>query len=434
MTNKIISPPGNYQRYILPAIIISLSATFYMYEYFLRVLPGVLSYEIMQDMGIHAATFSMIITSFYYGYILMQVPVGLLCDRWGPKKQLTLSIAACAIATLLFAYSNTAIISAIMRVIIGMAAASAFIAPLALTAQWYPPKYFALITGLIQLLGCVGAVGAGEPIAAVTQSVSWRACMVWSAIVGAILTLLYLLILKDSPNPDYKPSQKGSFKEELQKVQQIMANPQNWYTGVAAMSCWAPIAIFSELWGVPFLMDLQHIDNATAASEASWVWYGIAIGSPITGWLSDYYTSRKKPIIICALVGFLSSTVLFYGHIQNVLTIEVLLFCFGLAAASQVVTFGLISDNNDEKIIGTAVGFNNMAVMSGAVLQTLVGYIITIMWQGTMVNGSPVYTQHEFSYAFMIIPAISILSIVVTACAIKETHCKKALGTKHEKI
>ena len=200
------------------------------------------------------------------------------------------------------------------------------------------------------------------------------------------------------------------------------------------MSCWAPSAIFSELWGVPFLMDLQHIDNATAASEAAWVWYGIAIGSPIAGWLSDRYASRKKPIIICALIGCLSATILFYGHMQNVITIEILLFCFGLAAASQVVTFGLISDNNDEKIIGTALGFNNMAVISGAVLQTLVSYIITMMWEGATVNGTPVYTQHEFSFAFAIIPAISIISIIVTHFAIKETHCQKVSGNGHETI
>jgi len=434
MINNHPSPSSTYQKHLLPAIILSLSATFYLYEFFLRVLPGVLSYEIMHDMGIQAATFSVIITSFYYGYIVMQIPIGLLCDRWGPKKLLTLSIAACAIATLILAYSNTVAISAAMRVIIGVASASAFIAPLALATQWYPPKHFALITGLIQLLGCVGAIGAGAPIAALTQHVSWRTCMVWSAIAGLILTLLYLLILKDSPNPTYKPSKKGSLREELQKVKFIVANPQNWYTGVAAMSCWAPIAIFSELWGVPFLMDLQHIDNATAASEAAWVWYGIAIGSPIAGWLSDRYASRKKPIIICALIGCLSATVLFYGHIQNIITIEILLFCFGLAAASQVVTFGLISDNNDEKIIGTALGFNNMAVISGAVLQTLVSYIITMMWEGATVNGTPVYTQHEFSFAFAIIPAISIISIIVTHFAIKETHCQKVSGNGHETI
>ena len=102
-----------------------------------------------------------------------------------------------------------------------------------------------------------------------------------------------------------------------------------------------------------------------------------------------------------------------------------LLFFFGIAASSQVVTFGLVSDNNDDETIGTAIGFNNMAVISGAVLQTLVGIIISYMWQGNLVDGNPVYTVYEFRYAFIVIPIISLIEILAGLFLIKETQCKK---------
>lgn len=414
-----------YKRSIMPFIIVAISATFYLYEFFLRVLPGVLSYEIMHDMKINAATLSMIGTSFYYGYISMQIPIGLLCDRFGPKKLLTASVATCSMATIVFAYSNSVLLSATARAIVGVASASAFIAPLTLATKWYDKKHFALITGMIQLLGCVGAICGGAPIAALTQHTSWRQSILWSAAIGGILTILYILIIKDSPNKEDNYKKQRSFTEELRKVKKVTENIQNWYTGIAVMCCWAPIAIFSELWGVPFLMDLQKIDSTAAASEAAWVWYGIALGSPIIGWLSDRISSRRIPIILCAIIGLVSATMLIYAHVESVITIETLLFFFGLSAASQPVTFGLIVDNNPNEIIGTAIGFNNMAAISGALLQVLVGILISTMWQGQMISGTPIYTIYEFKYAFAVIPCISLIAIFTSIFLIKETNCKK---------
>jgi MFS family permease len=417
-----------FKKFILPFIVVTTGSTFYLYEFFLRVLPGVLSYDIMHDMKITAYTFGIIGTCFYYGYISMQIPIGILCDRYGPKKLLTASIAACSVATIVFGYSYKPFLSGLSRLVVGVASAAAFIGPLSLTTKWYDKKYFALITGLIQVLGCVGAVFGGEPLAALTQHIQWRQAVIWAGMIGIILTFFYIIIIQDSPTKEIKQKETTSLKNELNRLKKVTNKRQNWYTGIAAMCCWAPIAIFSELWGIPFLMDLQHIDNAAAASEAAWVWYGVAIGSPIVGWLSDKIMSRCIPIIICGAIGLVSSTALIYFHVESTLTIEILLFCFGLAASSQVVTFGLVADNNSEDTIGTAIGFNNMAVISGAVLQTLVGIIISSSWQGNLMNGSPIYTIVEFRYAFAIIPLISLLSIFTGYFLIKETKCQKTFN------
>ena len=380
----------------------------------------------MRDMKINATTFGIIGTCFYYGYIPMQIPIGILCDRFGPKKLLTASIFACSIATIIFGYSYEPFVSGLSRLIIGAASAAAFVAPLALTNKWYEKKYFALIAGLIQLLGCIGAIFGGEPIASLTSNISWRQSVIWAGMAGIVLTFIYLVVIKDSPNDKEKVKiSNSSLNNELSRLKVVLANKQSWYTAIAAMCCWAPIAIFSELWGIPFLMDLQHIDNAAAANESAWVWYGVALGSPIVGWISDKISSRCIPIIACGVISLISSTLLIYFHIESVITIEMLLFFFGIAASSQVVTFGLVSDNNDDETIGTAIGFNNMAVISGAVLQTLVGIIISYMWQGNLVDGNPVYTVYEFRYAFIVIPIISLIEILAGLFLIKETQCKK---------
>lgn len=415
-----------YTKSLLPFIVVGLSATFYLYEFCLRVIPSVLGYNIMHDMAINATLFSVISTSFYYGYIPMQIPIGMLCDRYGPKKLLVLSAALCSLSTLIFAYSSSIFVSSMSRCIIGMASASAFIAPLTLTNRWYDRKYFALITGIIQFLGCLGAVIGGTPIALLSAQLGWRPAIIWTGLIGIVLCILYFFFIQDNPKGSIQETPKHTnWHSEIVRLKGVIRKRQNWYTALAGMSCWAGIAIFAELWGIPFLMDLQHISNAAAANETAFIWYGLAIASPIAGWWSDKIASRTKPLIVFAAIGFVSSSLLIYGNITNILTVDCLLFFFGASAAAQSITFGIISDNNEQDVISTAIGFNNMAVISGAVLQTVVGLVINAFWQGHLDNGVPIYTVTEFKYGFILIPCISLMLMFTGKFLIKETHCKK---------
>ena len=132
------------------------------------------------------------------------------------------------------------------------------------------------------------------------------------------------------------------------------------------MCSWAGIAIFAELWGIPFLMDLQHISNTAAANESAWIWYGLAVASPFSGWWSDYIRSRTIPLMTFGAIGLVSASLLIYGNITSTIWVKTLLFFFGSSASAQSIVFGLIADNNEESIIATAIGFANMAVISGA--------------------------------------------------------------------
>ena len=403
---------------------IALASTFYLYEFFLRVTPGVLSYEIMHDLGINATMLGIISSCFYYGYIPMQIPAGILCDKYGPKNILTIAIGLCSVFTIIFAYSNNVTVAGTARVVMGICSSVALIAPLAIASNWYDRKYFSFITGLIQLLGCIGAIGASAPIAMITKFIPWQYTIIWSGAIGLVITLFFILIIRDNP-PGKKKPKPQSKHVELSNLKKILQNTQNWYTAIIAMACWAPIAIFSELWGVPFLMDLQKVDNTTAASEATMVWYGIALGSPLAGWLSNKISSRKIPIIACSIISMVSSTILIYADIDSTIIVEALLFFFGLSASSQPITFGLILDNNPKELIGTAIGFNNMAVISGAVLQALAGYIISLYWTGAFANNAPSYGLYEFRHAFILLPLVASVGLLTTLFLLKETKCNK---------
>ncbi|HJN37761.1 MAG TPA: MFS transporter [Gammaproteobacteria bacterium] len=411
---------------VLPFIIVSLSSCFYVYEFFLRVMPSVITDELMTEFQVSAGLMSVMTASFLYAYAIMQLPSGILCDRFGPRKVLTCAVLICAISTLVFQTTTNFYFAILSRLAIGASAACAFIAPLTLTAHWFSPKRFALVAGLVQLMGCIGAMVGGEPIAMLTQSLGWRATLFYAALVGFFLSIIMWLVIRDSPSHiKHDSNHHVEINSEWQRLKTVLKTRQIWYIGFFAFSCWAPIGALAELWGVSYLTQLETISISHAAGKIAIMWIAIAIGSPLIGWWSNYIHSRKIPLISCALLAMTSSTLLIYGHISNPILINTLLFLLGFSASSQPITFALISDIMPKNVVATAVGFNNMCCVAGAcICQPLIGFLLDLSKKIYPTTLSTHYHLIHFKFAFIIIPFVAFLGLMISFQRIKETHCK----------
>lgn len=419
----------NYSKSsFLPFLVCGVGAFFYVYEFFLRVMPSAMTDELMRSFTIDAGGLGVLSAFFYYGYTPMQIPAGLLLDRYGPRKLLTMSMLVCAIGAFAFGLTNSALIASFARLFIGLVSAFAFVGALVLASRWFHAKYFALIVGLIQLMGCIGAIVGEAPVAIIVRDIGWRSTMFWSAAVGAVFAVLFWLIIRDQPaeskiNNPLETHTSGL--NELQRLGQVLKNPQTWTIGLYAFCCWAPIAIFADLWGIPYIKIFYNTSVATAASCIAIVWIGIAVGGPIVGWWSNKIMNRRLPLLICAVMGLISSLVMLYVPQLPWTIMLISLFFFGVAASSQSVTFGVVQDNNPLSVAGTAVGFNNMAVILGGVLfQPLVGFLLKARWDGSIINGLPFYNLENYRTALILLPICSIVGILASVFLVKETHCK----------
>ena len=246
----------NYSKAsFLPFIVCGVGAFFYVYEFFLRVMPSAMTDELMRSFQIDAGGLGVLSAFFYYGYTPMQIPAGLLLDRYGPRILLSLSMLVCAIGTLAFGLTNSAIIASFARLFIGLVSSFAFVGALVLASRWFAARYFALIVGLIQLMGCIGAIAGEAPVAIIVQHIGWRGTLFWSAAIGGIFAILFWLVIRDHPAKEGQLT-TASFHGDLnegQRLSQVLKNPQTWWVGLYAFSCWAPIAIFADLWGIPYI-------------------------------------------------------------------------------------------------------------------------------------------------------------------------------------
>ena len=157
--DKLTTPPLR-----LAWSIWTLGAAFYLIGFFQRVAPAVMTAELMHDYNISATALGNLSAFYFYSYVSMQIPTGILADIWGPRRLMTTGAFIAGVGILLFAIAPTIIWAYLGRFLIGGSVAVAYVGTLKLAGEWFPAKYFALVSGVALFFGIVGAVFAGTSI------------------------------------------------------------------------------------------------------------------------------------------------------------------------------------------------------------------------------------------------------------------------------
>lgn len=406
-------------------IICLLAALFYLYEFILQVSPNVISFDLMRDMQLQATGLGFLSASYFYAYMPVQFPAGLLHDRYGPRKMLTLMVIVCAIGALLFSQGENLFTITIGRAMMGFGSAFAFIGTLVLVSRWFPAAYFPIIAGIVQAMSSVGAIIGSVPLAEAVKAYGWRTSLFTLALVGFGLAVLIGAIVRDSPKGrmQVKHHNRGG---QWRRLLTVCKCSQSWLIALYAFTMWAPITIFAELWGVAYLRQVYHYDVVLASSFITFIWIGIAVGSPSLGFFSQIIKRRCLPLYLMASLGLVASLSIIYPPFKlSSQWMCVCMFMLGLSASGCILTFSLVKENNAPGTVGSAIGLNNMMVVAGgAVLQPLVGVILKSRWNGLMVDSAPVYSASAYQLGLLTIPVCYTVALILALFAIRETNCR----------
>lgn len=419
---------------ILPIAIIVLASCFYVYEFMLRVMPSVMKQDLMLSFNVAASGFGVIGSLFYWGYVPMQIPAGLLYDRFSTRTLLSIAVFLCGLGAIIFGLATNFLMVCVGRWLIGFTSSFAFIGCLVLTARWFHAKYFTLITGVIQFMGSFGAIFGAAPIAFVLQYFTWRNTQLGAGIIGIILSVILWLVIRDRPPEVVNKTKKKLVTTNLtekQRLKKVLSHPQTWWAGICAFAAWTPMTLFSAWWGVNYLTKYYDISMVDAGQAITFIWLGNAFASPVIGWWSNRINSRRIPIITSAFLATISSlVVLFVPHLSwGLMCLS--LCVLGAAASSHAITFGIVQDNMPPEVAGTAVGFNNMmVVLGGMVLTPVVGFVLDRLWDGTLESGLHSYSILNYQWALVVIPICGLVGLIVSIFFVKETHCQPQYDLK----
>lgn len=404
-------------------IIFLLASCFYLYEFILQVAPSVMAEPMMKTFGVTAEGFGIISAFYFYAYAPMQLPAGLMFDRFGPRRLMTAALLLCALGSFFFASTESVITAALGRFMIGIGSAFSFIGVLVLCSRWFPAHHFAILAGVAQLMSSVGAIFGEMPLAWLIHLVGWRQASFILAILGIFLSGLLWRIVRDYPDGHEEFHTGPGLKVEINRLISVCGKRYTWLIGGYAFSIWTPIAVFAALWGVPYLQEKFHISVVAASGMCSVIWVGIGIGSPFLGWLSDKLSNRRLALGLSSVMGLIATLFILFDDNMSFLFANCMLFLFGLGAGGQSVSFAVVRDYNPTQLVGTASGFNNLSVLiGGSIFQPLVGILLHHSNAWHIVNDVPVYSLVAYQKALIIMPICYLASLLIVLFGLRESH------------
>lgn len=422
------SSKNNFNLVVVPWLICGIGALFYCYAYFLRVSPSTMMHDLMSQFHIGAGEFGVLAAFYYYAYTAMQLPVGVIVDKFGARLSLTLACLCCVVGVFMFveAGPNALYMAKIGRFVMGFGSAFAYVTVLKLATLWLPTNRFATATGLTTGLGMVAAMFSEKLLTSFVAEVGYKSALNIALVAGVVLAVIIVALVRNKP----KHPREGvivanpmSFHELGSHLKGIIVNPQMWLIGLIGCLLYIPSSVFLDLWGIPYLEKVYHLTGSEAASVCAWMFAGWIIASPLAGMFSDKLRLRRFPMILFAVIATIFMLIVFY--VRPDISINVLFaifFIIGFFCGSHPICFSLGRENNHNDISGTSVAFTNTLIMlGGVVFQPVVGYLL--QYHAGHVAGHAAYSVADFTYALSIVP-LGMVAAVILLFFVKETHCK----------
>ncbi len=382
---------------------------FLFFEMGVQVSPSVMASQLMSAFQVGTFGLGLMSGFYFYSYTAMQIPSGILLDKYNPRIIITSAIVVCVLGMLVFAFASTIYIASLARLLMGLGSPFPLVSLLVVTSDLFPAKYFATLTGVTQMLAALGAMCGQMPISILTIHIGWRHTVLLLSIIGLCLALVIWFVLKYKRCNNVVTDKSNAFNSR--GLKNILKTKQTWFVAGYACLLWAPMSGFASLWGVPFLQHVDHLSKNQAAFLSSLMWIGLAVASPLLGLYATKTGNKIKGLYGTAFIGVVAFVCIIYFTLPAYL-LGLLIFIAGAACSGQALSFTVVKENNNVVNRGTAIAINNMAVViSGAIFQPLTGKLIDVFSQYNSVAVS-------YRYALSLLIAAYFIGFIVSRCLI----------------
>ncbi len=352
-------------------LILGLCCLLFVCTQFYRVSNAIIAPELQRDLLVSPEQLGLLNSAFFYFFALMQLPLGLLLDRFGARLTITVLGLTGSVGAWMFAEAGGFAGATLGRALLGLGMAANLMGSMKLFTRWFSAREFATLTGVVLALGGLGSMFAATPLAMMVHLVGWR----WSfRIIGgltAAVTLLFWWLALDRPPGTDKGAAlaaDGPRLTVLQSIKALLKSRDYWliaWTGFLRYGSF--MAIFS-LWVGPYLIQGLGMSPIKAGNFLLLLNVGFILGGPLGGWLSDRLLRSRKKVV---LLGLASLAAVLLGLSQGLggrseIMLGALLILFGLASPIGMVSFAHIKEVMPPAMTGTAVTGINLFFHLGA--------------------------------------------------------------------
>lgn len=380
-----------------------IASIFYAYQYVLRVMPNIMLDDIVQHFHINATVFGQFSGIYYIGYSLVHLPIGIMLDRYGPKKVVTGCILLTVIGISPLLLADNWIYPVIGRALTGIGSSAAILGTFKIIRLTFKEKHFTRMLSLSVTIGLFGAIYGGGPVNALCDSLGYQTVIKIFIMVGVLLAMITYFLLPKSEETPSRPV--------LADIKKVLTNPKVVIICCAAGLMVGPLEGFADVWASEFLKEVYHFDATLASYIPSMIFTGMCFGAPVLSLIAEKSGRYLGTIIGAGLVMCLT----FVALIAQLLTPTSMTIGFvlvGICCSYQIIAIYKASTYVPEHVSGLTTAVANMIIMSfGYAFHTTIGLVVHYC--------GGIHNAQAFLYGISVIPltlATGILGFLFLSC------------------
>lgn len=392
-----------------PAILLRVFIPFalgYFLSYLFRSVNAVIAPDLVRDIGVDPASLGLLTSAYFLAFAAFQLPLGVLLDRYGPRRVEAALLLVAAGGAYTFARAETITGLMLGRALIGLGVSACLMAAFKAFTLWFPAEKLPLANGVQMISGGVGALAASTPVELSLKFTDWRG--VFLILAGLTVTAAICIFLVVPEKPDSGSGE--TLREQLQGIRQVFTSSTFWSIAPWAVAAQAAYLSIAGLWSGPWLRDIAGYDRMTAANTLMGISVAMIVGYFAFGSLAERLARRGIQPMTVAAAGMLCFIVV-QGMIvlQMVSMMPILWLMFGFFGTACILPYAALSQNFPRHLSGRVnTGLNLLVFVAAFAAQWAIGLIIDL-WPQTAPG---IYNATGYSSSFGLIVVLQLAGAI----------------------
>lgn len=370
----------------------------YFLSYLYRVVNAVIAPDLVGGLGIDPSALGLLTSTYFISFASSQLPLGVLLDRFGPRRIEAFLLLFAGLGAYLFSRSGTLTGLVAARALIGFGVSACLMAALKAYTLWFPREKWPLVNGLQMAAGGLGALAATAPVAAALPVTGWRGLFMILAVSTLLVAAAVYAVVPE------KPASGGAecLKDQLKGVKRVFTSLEFWRTAPLTTLSQASFLSIQGLWAGPWLKDVAGLDRAAVANVLFWVAVSMIAGWVLLGSLAGRLNRSGVSVLTTSVTGmclFMAAQLMVIsGPVGWLLPVWML---FGFSGTSGIIAYAALARRFPVQLSGRVTTAVNLLVFVAAFSgQWAIGAIIGIWPVGDDGSYSP--TGYGAGFALML--------------------------------
>ena len=408
-------------------IVFSVAVFAYVVAVLQRTSLGVAGVDATERFEVQAALLSTLAVVQLVVYAGLQVPVGVLLDRVGPRRLILIGAALMAVGQITLALAPNIVVAIVGRILVGAGDAMTFVPVSKLIASWFSGRVLPFLTQGMGTIGQFGQILSAIPLAAVLHLQGWTVAFLTAGSLSVLAFVLVLLLISNAPDDATRPITTVGSSRALRLLREALARPGTQLGFWSHFVTQSSGTLFTLLWGFPFLSIGLGYGPTTAALMLTLVVLTAVVAGPLLGLLSARYPYRRSNIVlgIVLAMGLAWAAVLAWPGVPPTWLVILLIVVIAIGGPGSLIGFDYARTFNPARSLGSASGVVNVGgFLATFVMMFLIGVVLDVVDKANGGSGVPeeLYALDSFRLAFLAQFPIVGLGVVFLLIARRRTR------------